>query len=199
MKVDMQYSVRAFDIYLASLKEDLKVELEEFSATTYLARLFFAATFYDHEDFRKVLPAGISVTSQMARSIAFKLSDQGNAGGWHLRNIVLAIWVSRNYTAQEAINYQLDTAYFGNNQYGLRQATKFYFSKTLDKISSNEMFSLIALLKSPSYYNPYCRPERLTARADYLLKSLNNLDPTGYSSLIYTLPEFTQHSGITCK
>lgn len=143
--VETKHSKIAIDSYLASLKEKKWAELESFSATEFLFRLFLAGSFYDYEEFHRILPAGIAVTSQMARSIAFKRSNRGNSGDWHLNNIVLSIWVSRNYTSQEAINYQLDTAYFGKNQIGMQKAANFYFSTTSQKLNANQLMSLIAM------------------------------------------------------
>ena len=50
-------------------------------------------------------------------------------------------------------NYIFSKFYFGNNMYGLTDASNFYFSKQYTELTDKEFISLCLLLHNPTYYD----------------------------------------------
>ena len=50
-------------------------------------------------------------------------------------------------------NYIFSKYYFGNNMYGLSDASNFYFSKQYTELTDKEFISLCLLLHNPTYYD----------------------------------------------
>ena len=50
-------------------------------------------------------------------------------------------------------NYIFSKFYFGNNMYGLSDASNFYFSKQYTELTDKEFISLCLLLHNPTYYD----------------------------------------------
>ena len=57
-----------------------------------------------------------------------------------------------------------DTAF-----HGFASGSLFYFDKNVEDLSLEEMATLVALLKGPSYLNPDNYPERLNKRVNMIL------------------------------
>lgn len=177
-----------------SLGESEQVQLNSYSATEYFVRFMMAAFFYDYKSFSKKLPKGASLSNLAARIYAYKNESKDLRG--HLNNIVISIWVSRNYKAEEALNYILNNMYLGRGSYGMEQSAKTYFLKEPQNLTYSETISLIALSHSPSYI---CNIDRLTARSEVTDKRLKELNPTLYAGQEYTVPEFAGGHEYLCK
>lgn len=177
-----------------SLGESKQIQLKSYSATEFFVRFMMAAYFYDYKSFSQALPKGTPLSNLTARVYAYKNSNKKLRG--HLNNIVLSIWISRNYKAEEALNYNLNNMYFGRGSYGMEQSAKTYFQKKPQNLTYSEAVSLITLSHSPSYI---CNAARLTARSEFIDKRLKKLNPMFYASKKYTAPEFVVAHESVCK
>ncbi len=67
----------------------------------------------------------------------------------------------------------MNTVYLGQDKgksiNGFANASYFYFSKPIESLSLEEMASLVALLKGPSYFNPDKYPQRFRKRTKLVL------------------------------
>lgn len=70
-----------------------------------------------------------------------------------LKELYYSIKLEQIATKDEILTGYLNCIYLGNNVYGLADGCKYYFSKSYQDISTEEMISLIALLNAPSYYS----------------------------------------------
>jgi penicillin-binding protein 1A len=64
-----------------------------------------------------------------------------------LKEIVLAVKLERNLTKNEIITLYLNTVPFGDNVYGIRNASLTFYNKTPDKVSIDEAAVLVGMLK----------------------------------------------------
>ncbi len=120
-----------------------------------------------------VLPQGFNVASQVARALLFSRQLEINrAISWHLQQMSLSIWISRNWTADQALNTLLAESYFGHQAQGLRAAAQIYFGRPLAELENEEIILLVSMLKGPSHYDPWCRPERVTRRLQVLQEQI---------------------------
>src|ERR1044072_1836344 len=71
-----------------------------------------------------------------------------------LKENIIAVKLERNFTKQEILALYLNTVSFSDNVYGIRNASRTFFSKEPDRLNVEESAVLIGMLKANSYYNP---------------------------------------------
>lgn len=89
-----------------------------------------------------------------------------------IKEIILAVELERSYSKDEILTGYLNTAPYGNVQYGVESATRDYFQKSAKELTLDEAAFLAAIPQSPSYYSPYgpsYNPEALVGRQHYIL------------------------------
>ena len=75
------------------------------------------------------------------------------------KNFILERYMNTVYLAQKG-----DMAF-----HGFASGSLFYFNKNVEDLNLEEMATLVALLKGPSYYNPTKFPDRLNRRVKMIL------------------------------
>jgi membrane peptidoglycan carboxypeptidase len=89
-----------------------------------------------------------------------------------IKEIILSVELERSYSKQEILVGYLNTAPYGNVQYGVESATRDYFEKAAKDVTLDEAAFLAAMPQSPSYYSPYGSDynfEALIGRQHYVL------------------------------
>lgn len=116
----------------------------------------------------KPIYGGSTIPQQLARS-TFLSSEKTPQR--KLREIVLAIELDRRYSKDQILEWYLNQIPFGQNAYGVEEASQIYFRKPVSKISLAEAATLAALIKAPYRLSPYNenRKKELLARKDYIL------------------------------
>lgn len=122
--------------------------------------------FYDHSgiDGKAVIRAvvllgkeggGSTITQQLALNMFAQRSQ--NPLSRILQKIkewIIAVKLERNFTKQEILALYLNTVSFSDNVYGIRNASKTFFSKEPDRLNVEESAVLIGMLKATGSYNP---------------------------------------------
>ena len=70
----------------------------------------------------------------------------------------------------------LNAVYFGNNAYGLQSAAEVYFGKSVEQLTMVEGAFLGGLIRNPTDYDPFVRPERARYRLRQALDRLVAVD-----------------------
>jgi membrane peptidoglycan carboxypeptidase len=70
-----------------------------------------------------------------------------------IKELYYAIKLEQLISKDEILTKYLNCIYFGNNIYGLANASTYYFNTHYSKLSINEMLTLISIINSPSYYS----------------------------------------------
>lgn len=89
-----------------------------------------------------------------------------------VKELILAVELERSYSKKEILTGYLNTAPYGNVQYGVEAASRDYFEKPAKDLTLDEAAFLAAIPKSPSYYSPYgpyFNPDSLVGRQHYIL------------------------------
>jgi len=68
----------------------------------------------------------------------------------------------------------LNTIYFGDNCYGITNASKHYFDKLPNELTISECASLAGLVKAPSEYSPTKNYDKCIKRRNIVLKQMLN-------------------------
>jgi len=77
--------------------------------------------------------------------------------------------VEKKYTKKEIIEFYVNDSYLGNGAYGVEQASKNYFGKSVGELNLAEASFIAGLFQSPANYNPYNYSEKAEKRRNTVL------------------------------
>jgi len=148
--------------------------------------------FYDHSgiDFKSTLRAvgllgrqggGSTLTQQLALNLfdersknkAFRVIQK-------LKEWIIAVKLERTFTKEEILALYLNVVPFGNNIYGIRNASRTYFQKEPDRLNIEEAALLVGMLKGNTLYNPHRNPKASRDRRNVVISQMvrnKKLDP----------------------
>ncbi len=89
-----------------------------------------------------------------------------------LKEWIISVQLEKNFTKEEIIALYLNTVPFGDNVYGIRNASLTFFQKEPSKVSLNEAAVLIGMLKANTLYNPRKNLQRSTERRNIVLDQM---------------------------
>lgn len=89
-----------------------------------------------------------------------------------LKEWVVAVKLEKNLTKNEIITLYLNTVPFGDNTYGIKNASLTFFSKNPDQLTIEEAAVLVGMLKGNTIYNPRRNPERALARRNTVIDQM---------------------------
>lgn len=98
------------------------------------------------------------------------------------KEVILAVELEREYSKEDILTGYLNTAPYGNIEYGVEAATRDYFQKSAKDLTLDEAAFLAAIPKSPAVYSPYgpyFDAKALAGRQDYII---NLMAEQGYVS-----------------
>ena len=93
-------------------------------------------------------------------------------GRYKLLQVHYALMLEKTMTKDEILERYLNTIFFGNNAYGLAAAAETYFGENVENLSLVQGAFLAGLIRSPSGYDPFNKPERARARFAQVLDRL---------------------------
>ena len=111
------------------------------------------------------------------RVAQFKHSRARTQGEHHVASIALAVKVGRQWTRDQAVDTILAESGFRKDVIGIEAAAEFYFGIPLTELKPQESLALIALLKGPSLYDPFCNRERFGNRYAQTVEKLGKTGP----------------------
>jgi len=85
---------------------------------------------------------------------------------------VTAAKLERTYSKEEIIAMYLNTVFFGNNSYGIKQAARSFFGKTPDSLNIQESALMAAVVNAPTYYSPFLHPENALKRRNIVIQKM---------------------------
>ena len=83
--------------------------------------------------------------------------------------IKLALDLEKTWTKEQILEAYLNKIYFGNNIYGLQNASWFYFGKDASELSVAQSAMLAGIINAPSQYNPITNLTSAKKRAQLVL------------------------------
>jgi len=89
-----------------------------------------------------------------------------------LRELAIAVKLSRQYAKNQILEFYLNTVYFGRGAYGIQAASGTYFGKDVSRLTTSEGALLAALLRAPAFYDPAAYPQESRARWGYVLRGM---------------------------
>jgi penicillin-binding protein 1A len=144
------------------------------------------ARFYDHAGIDPIATMAIpvyivihkkrgssTITQQLAKNLFPRKSENILTLPFlKLKEWVLAVKLERNLTKNEILTLYLNTVPFGDNVYGIKNASMTFYNKTPDKVSVDEAAVLIGMLKGNTIYNPRSHPKKAKERRNVVLDQM---------------------------
>ncbi len=89
-----------------------------------------------------------------------------------LKELMIAVKLSREYSKDQILEFYLNTVYFGRNTYGIQAASRAYFGEDVEQLTVAQGALLAGLLRAPSYYDPANNPGQAKLRWQYVLDGM---------------------------
>ena len=86
-----------------------------------------------------------------------------------IREALLAQQIDSKWSKAQILDEYLNITYFGENAYGIENASERYFGKHASELTLGEAALLAGLPEAPSYNDPYANPTAAYARMHYVL------------------------------
>lgn len=116
-----------------------------------------------------LVQGGSSITQQLAKNIFLTPERSLHRKG---QEVLLALWLERNFTKDQILELYLNRVYFGAGTYGVDAASRKYFDRPVGEITLFEAAMLAGMLKAPSKYNPFNDKALAKTRAALVIRSM---------------------------
>jgi penicillin-binding protein 1A len=116
---------------------------------------------------------GSTITQQLAknmlghgsRNIVLRMVEK-------MKEWIIAIRLEKNFTKEEILALYLNDVPFGDNIYGIRNASQTFFQKEPDRLSVDESAVLIGMLSGNRLYNPRKNPKAAIERRNTVMNRM---------------------------
>ncbi len=155
--------------------------------------------FYNHSgiDFKSTLRAvflggskggGSTISQQLAKALLDHEGKKSKATRviQKLKEWIIAVKLERNFTKEEIIALYFNAVPFGNNVFGIRNASLTFFQKEPDRLKVEEAAVLVGMLKGNTLYNPQRNYKAAFDRRNIVLNQMvknNKLTGAEYDKL----------------
>lgn len=126
------------------------------------------ATFINLRE-KQVLQGGSTLTQQVAKNIYFE-NDQNFVR--KVAELFVAFNLEKIYTKDEILELYVNVIYYGDGNYGIKEASENYFGKLPSELTYDEATLLAGLPQAPSAYALSTNYERAKARQIEVIEAL---------------------------
>ncbi len=99
---------------------------------------------------------GSTITQQIAKNEYFTQEKKITR---KIAEVFMAFEIEKNYSKDEILELYINTIYFGNGYYNIKDACEGYFGKSLNEMTDGECIMLAGIPNAPSVYNPKENPK----------------------------------------
>ena len=122
-----------------------------------------------------IVQGGSTLTQQLVKN--FYLSAERT--WWRkINEIVMAMILDARYSKEEILEAYLNEIYLGQDGsraiHGFGLASQYYFGRAIEELELHHTALLVALVRGPSYYDPYTAPERVLKRRNLILAEMRD-------------------------
>jgi len=119
----------------------------------------------------RVVSGASTITQQLARQVLLAREERMERTlRRKLREMVLAVRITRRFTREQILEMYLNEVYFGQLAYGIDAAARTYFGKPATELDLAESAMLVGLIQSPSAHNPLVDLDAARRRQDVVLR-----------------------------
>ncbi|WP_272426341.1 penicillin-binding protein 1A [Polyangium jinanense] len=144
------------------------------------------ASFYSHEGLNyfgilrallvnlwsgRTRQGGSTITQQVVKNV---LLTNERTFARKIRELILARRIEQELTKDEILELYLNHIYFGHGRYGIEEAARYYFGKSVRDVQLAEAATLAGLVKGPSVYSPRVDLAKAEERQRYVLRQMGD-------------------------
>ena len=112
---------------------------------------------------------GSTITQQLIKNLT---GDDDTTVKRKIQEVMRALELDKNYEKDDILEMYLNTIYFGQSAYGVRQAAYTYFGKELSELTLAECASIAGIVKNPYKYDLIRFPEYNAERRAIVLNEM---------------------------
>lgn len=113
----------------------------------------------------EIAQGGSTLTQQLVKNLYL---DQSRTLRRKLNEALMALSIERQFSKDEILETYANEVFLGQEGnraiHGFGLASRFYFGRPLEELSTPELALLVGIVRGPSRYNPFRFPERALAR-----------------------------------
>jgi penicillin-binding protein 1A len=116
---------------------------------------------------------GSTITQQLAKNMLGQGSrNMVRRSIEKLKEWITAVRLEKNFTKEEILALYLNAVPFGDNVYGIRNASRTFFQKEPDRLTVDEAAVLIGMLNGNTLYNPRKNPKAAVERRNTVINRM---------------------------
>ena len=112
---------------------------------------------------------GSTITQQLAKNIYFTQEKKIER---KIAEVFMSAELEKKLKKDEILELYLNTSYFGDGKYTVREASKHYFNKEPSEMSDYESIMLAGIPNAPSVYAPTKNPELAKKRQKQVINKM---------------------------
>lgn len=113
---------------------------------------------------------GSTITQQVAKNLYFITED--DVVSRKIAEIFVAMDLEKNYSKDDILEFYINTIYFGEGYYGIREASNGYYKKEPKDLTLYEATLLAGVPNAPSVYAPTINPDLAKSRQGKVIRSM---------------------------
>ena len=110
-----------------------------------------------------------TLTQQLVKNIT---KDKRYAVSRKAKELFLAVQLERMFTKAEIFSQYVNEVPFGNNQFGIEAAARYYFDKPTTALNLVESATLAGIPQAPTRFNPYRYPDACINKRNIVLERM---------------------------
>ena len=112
---------------------------------------------------------GSTITQQLSKNIYFTQEKKITR---KIAEVFMAFEIEKEYDKDQILELYLNTSYFGDGYYTVKEACKGYFNKELKEMTDYECILLAGIPNAPSVYAPTKNPELAIQRQKQVMNKM---------------------------
>jgi penicillin-binding protein 1A len=117
---------------------------------------------------------GSSITQQLALNLFL---NRERTFSRKFQEMLMAIQIEKKYSKDQILTFYCNKIYLGASVYGVAEAARYYFGKSLADINVAEAALIPTIMPSPNgKYHVFRQPENCIAKRDYILKRMLEME-----------------------
>ena len=122
---------------------------------------------------RKFAQGASTITQQVVKQL---LLTPEKSMRRKVQEIILARRLSQRFSKEDVLTVYLNQMYFGHGRYGVEEAARYFFGKSISDVDVGEAALLAGLVQSPERLSPYKHPAAAKQRQIYVLGQMAKLE-----------------------
>lgn len=129
-----------------------------------------ARAIYSNIKSQKFREGGSTITQQTAKNLYFISED--DVVSRKVAEILLGMDLEKNYLKDDILELYINTIYFGDGYYGIKQACNGYLNKEPQDMTISDATMLAGIPNDPSIYAPTQNPDLTISRQQKVISSM---------------------------